>query len=456
MTTRQQRNAGRAGVGTPADREARAHRMDTTPQPQRRLRPPSGRPDRLPADRLARPASGGRGGTATLDQQRRPPRPARTASDGAWSSARPRPDQQPVGRQPGQQPSAPQARRVPSARRPSSRLFAPPRDARRGSSSQDGASQDGASRDRAGRARASRDAAGAHRDGAGASRARARRIGAGETTAPRRRPSNGAADVRADGAGRRAGRSADSGFRSGGHSLLRRLHLVEPAREGPTAAHRSPRQQGKPDAGRDAAGSRTATVPQQAAATPWTASQPWTATPPTGTTAASGTTPATTRSPGFPVSMAMPRMPFVLLVLALLGGGLVCLLVVNTTLGAASFRISQLQQRNANLALQEQNLQDQIQRETGPAQIADRAYQLGMRTVTNTSILDLRKHRTYQLAGDAGATSVTSTTPTTQLPTQPKQDSRRHARHDRATKHTGTTKHTGVTKPAGTTAGSGR
>ncbi len=32
-------------------------------------------------------------------------------------------------------------------------------------------------------------------------------------------------------------------------------------------------------------------------------------------------------------------MPFVLLVLVLLGGGLICLLVINTTLGATSFRV---------------------------------------------------------------------------------------------------------------------
>ncbi len=40
-------------------------------------------------------------------------------------------------------------------------------------------------------------------------------------------------------------------------------------------------------------------------------------------------------------TVALPRMPFVLLVLVLLGGGLICLLVINTTLGATSFRISQ-------------------------------------------------------------------------------------------------------------------
>ena len=41
------------------------------------------------------------------------------------------------------------------------------------------------------------------------------------------------------------------------------------------------------------------------------------------------------------------RTPFILLVLGLLGGGLVCLLVINTTLAAASFRINALQQSNA-------------------------------------------------------------------------------------------------------------
>ena len=99
-------------------------------------------------------------------------------------------------------------------------------------------------------------------------------------------------------------------------------------------------------------------------------------------------------------------MPFVLLVLALLGGGLVCLLVINTTLGSTSFRISQLQTQNANLSLQQQSLQGQIQSEAGPAQIERKAYQLGMRAETSTSILDLRKHRFYRLAGGAGTADL--------------------------------------------------
>jgi hypothetical protein len=96
-------------------------------------------------------------------------------------------------------------------------------------------------------------------------------------------------------------------------------------------------------------------------------------------------------------------MPFVLLVLALLGGGLVCLLVVNTTLGATSFRISQLQSDNANLSLQEQTLLGQVASEESPQGIEQRAYQLGMRPEAGGNILDLRDHRYSQLPSYAGA-----------------------------------------------------
>jgi hypothetical protein len=103
-----------------------------------------------------------------------------------------------------------------------------------------------------------------------------------------------------------------------------------------------------------------------------------------------------------PVGRAVPRLPFVLLVLALLGGSLVCLLVINTTLGAASFRISQLQKKSASLSLQEQNLRQQVAAEQAPAAIAQRAYALGMRAQTSTTILDLRSGQIYMLPGQGG------------------------------------------------------
>jgi hypothetical protein len=96
-------------------------------------------------------------------------------------------------------------------------------------------------------------------------------------------------------------------------------------------------------------------------------------------------------------------MPFVLLVLVLLAGGLICLLVINTTLGATSFRISQLQSTNATLATQEQALQQRIAAEKSPAQIAQLAYQLGMRAQANGNILDLGTHRFFKLPAQPGA-----------------------------------------------------
>jgi len=105
---------------------------------------------------------------------------------------------------------------------------------------------------------------------------------------------------------------------------------------------------------------------------------------------------------GSPVARAVPRVPFVLLVLGLLGGSLVCLLVINTTLGAASFRISQLQNKSARLATEEQNLRQQVAAEQAPAAIAQRAYALGMRAQTGTTILDLRSGQIYRLPGQGG------------------------------------------------------
>jgi len=174
-----------------------------------------------------------------------------------------------------------------------------------------------------------------------------------------------------------------------------------------------------------------------------------------------------------------------LLVIGLLGGALVCLLVVNTTLGATSFRMSQLQRENAKLSLQEQSLQGTIQNEQAPEEIARRAYQLGMRAETNATILDLRTGRYYQLHDPASDLIAAGTTaPTVGVTTagatggeaassggakhavakqgaaKPRTVKRGAARHraagHRATKH-GATKH-GATKHGATPtkAGSGQ
>jgi len=90
---------------------------------------------------------------------------------------------------------------------------------------------------------------------------------------------------------------------------------------------------------------------------------------------------------------AVPRAPFILLVLCLLGGGLICLLVINTTLGAASFQIDKLQKSANARTLQAQSLQAQIATDQSPARIAQEACALGMRPQRRLQYLDLRTHK---------------------------------------------------------------
>jgi len=74
-----------------------------------------------------------------------------------------------------------------------------------------------------------------------------------------------------------------------------------------------------------------------------------------------------------------PRMPFILLLVGLLGGAIVSLLVISTTLAQGAFRITNLQEQNANLVRQEQTLTNEIAQAGNPAVIAEKARQLGMR-----------------------------------------------------------------------------
>jgi HAMP domain-containing protein len=84
------------------------------------------------------------------------------------------------------------------------------------------------------------------------------------------------------------------------------------------------------------------------------------------------------------------RTPFVLLLLGLLSGGLVCLLVVNTTLAANSIEISRLQQANSARTERIQQLRQQVAAGTTAAVIEQKARKLGMRPVQAPVFIDLR------------------------------------------------------------------
>jgi hypothetical protein len=83
-------------------------------------------------------------------------------------------------------------------------------------------------------------------------------------------------------------------------------------------------------------------------------------------------------------------MPFILLLVGLLGGALVSLLVISTTLAQGSFRITSLQAQNAELARQAQTLTNQVAQAGSPAVIAKQARQLGMRPNPHLGFIDLK------------------------------------------------------------------
>jgi uncharacterized protein HemX len=154
---------------------------------------------------------------------------------------------------------------------------------------------------------------------------------------------------------------------------------------------------------------RTGPARPASAPRPTTAPRPATAPRPTAPGTAAPR-PAAARPAS--AARARSRTPFVVLLLGLLGGGLVCLLLINTTLAEGSFQITALQQKNAALAQQEQALQQQTDQEQSPASIAARAEKLGMRPVGRLRFLDLKNGHIYnQPATEPGIGNVPGYTP---------------------------------------------
>ena len=103
--------------------------------------------------------------------------------------------------------------------------------------------------------------------------------------------------------------------------------------------------------------------------------------------------PAGTRPPGARPAGARPRArssrtPFILLLVGLLGGALVSLLVISTTLAQGAFRITSLQEQNANLAREQQTLTNEVAQAGNPAVIAQKAEHLGMRPNPHLGFID--------------------------------------------------------------------
>ncbi|MEU6473965.1 hypothetical protein ACIP4Q_25195 [Streptomyces massasporeus] len=82
------------------------------------------------------------------------------------------------------------------------------------------------------------------------------------------------------------------------------------------------------------------------------------------------------------------RTPFVLLVVLLLGGGLICLLVLNSALSEGAFKLDDLRSGTKNLTDEEQALQRDIDAYSAPDALQRRARELGMVPGGDPAFLD--------------------------------------------------------------------
>jgi hypothetical protein len=110
--------------------------------------------------------------------------------------------------------------------------------------------------------------------------------------------------------------------------------------------------------------------------------------------------PAPHRGPTQRPGARAPRMPFVLLVLALLGGALVSMLVLHTILAQDAFTITELQRENRALSQQEEALAEEVLEAESPDELARRAQELGMEPGGAPRFLD---PESGEIHGDAEA-----------------------------------------------------
>ena len=99
------------------------------------------------------------------------------------------------------------------------------------------------------------------------------------------------------------------------------------------------------------------------------------------------------------VTAATTRMPFIVLVCGLLGGTLLSLLVISTTLAEGSFRITNLQSQLTQLSRQRQQLQEQVATAQSAQVIGERARKLGMQPPGELRFIDLKTGRVRTDAG---------------------------------------------------------
>ncbi|WP_163505540.1 hypothetical protein [Fodinicola acaciae] len=79
-----------------------------------------------------------------------------------------------------------------------------------------------------------------------------------------------------------------------------------------------------------------------------------------------------------PAASSAPRTPFVVLILGLVAGGLVALLLLNTSVNENSFRLRVLQKNQKALDIKEQELRQKVNQLQAPGTLAAAARRLGL------------------------------------------------------------------------------
>ncbi|MDQ7904517.1 hypothetical protein RB614_08270 [Phytohabitans sp. ZYX-F-186] len=79
-----------------------------------------------------------------------------------------------------------------------------------------------------------------------------------------------------------------------------------------------------------------------------------------------------------PLPVAVPRAPFIALILVVVVGGVLGILVVNTKINENAFRLSELRERQTSLDVQEQQLKQEIARAEDPGNLTAQAHRLGL------------------------------------------------------------------------------
>lgn len=79
-----------------------------------------------------------------------------------------------------------------------------------------------------------------------------------------------------------------------------------------------------------------------------------------------------------PLPVAVPRAPFIALILVVVVGGVLGILVVNTKINENAFRLSELREQQSALDVQEQQLKQEIARAEDPGNLTAQALRLGL------------------------------------------------------------------------------